>query len=355
MRAQLENDLINAIVPYIQPSDLEDVRMRITMVIGNYDIKETVTTLTVWKGDINEQILKKFIVAKIAKGCSKRTVEYYQQTINWFFDYIKKPYTEVTADDIRLYLALRVQRDGVTKCTANNGKRNLSSFYTWLQKEEILLKNPMNKVENIKESKKKKKAFELEDIERIRMGCRTNYERAIVEVLASTWCRVSELAQMKIADLNGNRVIVRGKGDKDREVYLNARAQLVIEKYLAERTDKNPYLIPKCAFMAVSKEFKEKTREVGRPMWYTIPDMISNDPTAADKIESVVRRIGKRAGVEKVHPHRFRRTGATLALRQGMPIHIVSKLLGHESIETTQIYLDISDKELEQAHEKWVI
>lgn len=357
MKAQLENELLNALLPYINQSDIDDVRMRITMVMGKYEIKEEVFALTVWEGDINEQILKKFIIAKIAKGCSKRTVKYYKQTITWFFNYIKKPYSEVTADDIRLYLALRVQRDGVAKSTANNEKRNLSSFYTWLQKEEILLKNPMNKVESIRESKKKKKAFELEDVERIRMGCRSNYDKAILEVLASTWARISEVAQIKISDINGNKVLVHGKGDKDREVFLNARARLAIEEYLKERSDKSPYLFPKCKYKVTEKSFKKrKGSNYDMQHWYMDPEMVSEEPHMDPSgLESRMRKAGRRAGVEKCHPHRFRRTGATIALRQGMPIHVVSKLLGHESIETTQIYLDISDKELEQAHEKYVI
>ena len=355
MRAQLENDLINAIMPYIQPSDIEDVRMRLTMVISNYDIAETVTALTIWEGDINEQILKKFIVAKVAKGCSRRTIEYYKYTINLFFDYVNKPYTDVTADDIRLYLALRVQKDGVTKTTANNEKRNLSSFYTWLQKEEILLKNPMSKVENIKESKNKKKAFELEDIERIRIGCQNNYDKALLEVLASTWARISEVAQIKIDDIDGNKVTVHGKGDKYREVFLNARARLAIEQYLKERSDSNPYLFPKCKYKATDKAFKKGAHH-DMQHWYMDPEMICEEPHVDPSgLEAKIRKAGKRAGVNNCHPHRFRRTGATMALRQGMPIHIVSKILGHESIETTQIYLDISDKELEQAHERYVI
>ena len=354
MKAQLENEIFSMIMPYIKEGHYEDVRMRITMAVGNYEIKKASTEVAVWEGDANEQILKRYLVAKIANGLSPRTIAYYKQTLQYFFNYVNKPYSQVTADDVRFYLVLRVQKDKVSKTTANNEKRNLSAFYKWLQTEEILLKNPMAKIGNMKETKKKKKAFQLEDIERIRLGCRTNMEKAIIEVLASTWCRVSEMANIRIDQIHDGKVVVRGKGDKEREVFLNARAKLAIEGYIKERKDQNPYLFPKCRYSATSSEFKKLPIE-RKKWWYTVPEMVSDEAMCRDVIEYRVKKIGERAGVDKVHPHRFRRTGATLALRQGMPLIVVSKILGHESVETTQIYLDISDKELEQNHEKYVI
>ena len=214
----------------------------------------------------------------------------------------------------------------------------------------------MSKVDSLKETKKKKKAYSLLDLEKVRLGCETNREKAIIEFLASTWCRVSEMAEVKVSDIEGNKVTVHGKGDKYRDVYLNARAQLAIEQYLKERSDNNPYLIPKCRYLASDKEFIKAGSRKAQKEWYKNPDMVSPDERPdVGTIENTVRNVGKRAGVTKCHPHRFRRTGATMALRQGMPITQVSKLLGHESIETTQIYLDISDEELEQAHKKYVV
>ena len=357
----MKEDLITDLAIMLQPHtdmNMQDLKMRIEMVLQPYEVTKAHTELTVYQGDVNERILKRFLAAKMAAGCSAKTIRYYGDSIKITLEKIGKPYMDITADDIRLYLAVRIHKDGVTKATADNERRNLSSFFTWLQKEEILLKNPMSKIESIKVTKKKKKAYSLLDLEKIRLGCRNAREKAIVEFLASTWCRVSELLQVKISDIQGEAVEVHGKGDKYRTVYLNARAMLAVNQYLQERTDSSPYLFPGCAYRSVDPQFKDLTSGHGlqRHEWYKVPELVS-DAGIPDVsiIEGVVRSIGKRAGVENVHPHRFRRTGATMALRQGMPILQVSKMLGHNSLETTQIYLDISDEELQQAHNKYVI
>lgn len=358
MKEDLINELIIMLTPYMKDLNTQDLKMMIAIVLKPYEVTKAETALTVYEGDVNEQILKRFLASKIAAGMSKRTIKFYGDTVKQVLEKIGKSYMDVTSDDIRLYLAYRIHKDGVSKTTADNERRNMSTFYGWLQKEEILLKNPMCKVDSIKITKQKKHAYSMMDLEKIRLGCRDSRERAIVEFLASTWCRVSEAIEAKISDIKGTELEVHGKGDKYRTVYLNARASLTINKYLHERTDNNPYLFPGCRYHANQHEFKDLLRSNGakRHEWWVIPDLVSEsgipDPSI---IENTVRNIGKRAGVEKVHPHRFRRTGATMALRQGMPITQVSKLLGHESIETTQIYLDISDEELQQAHNKYVI
>ena len=355
MKDDLINELIVALTPYIT-GDIEDIKFALTIALSKYDVQIAETALTLWNGEKNDIILKRFLAAKIAKGCSRRTINYYKTSIEATLRDIGKNFDEITADDIRLWLARRVHKDKVSKTTANNERRNISSFYGWLQSEEILLKNPMTKVDSLKETKKKKKAYSLLDLEKVRLGCETNRERAFVEFLASTWCRVSEMAEVKVSDIEGNKVTVHGKGDKYRDVYLNARAQLAIEQYLKERTDSNPYFVPKSKYAVSDAAFHGRKGRKALREWYKDPELVSQNESAdASTIENIVRNIGKRAGVTNCHPHRFRRTGATMALRQGMPITQVSKLLGHESIETTQIYLDISDEELEQAHKKYVI
>lgn len=355
MKDELINDLTIALMPYVQ--DTQELRMAITIVLGKYEVQKAETALTVYEGDINEQIMKRFIAAKIAQGCSMRTIKYYQTDISKSLMEIGKPYMDVTTDDIRYLLAVRIRRDGISKTTANNNRRNLSAFYGWLQKEEILLKNPMAKIDSIKETKKKKKAYSLLDLEKVRMGCRTSREKAMVEFLASTWCRVTEMCEVKISDINNGKVTVHGKGDKYRECFINARAQLALDVYLAERTDSNPYLFPRAKYAGdVKRMTKGKMRNAEKAQWYKDPSQVDeNSRMDISSVEGIIRNIGKRVGVEKVHPHRFRRTGATMALRAGMPLTTVSKLLGHESIETTQIYLDISDEELEAAHKKFVV
>lgn len=355
MKDQLGNDIVLALSPYTELTT-QELKMRIDMVLAGYDVSKSETALTVYEGDVNEQMLMRFLAAKIAQGCSKRTVNYYRLSIRMTLEKIGKPYMDITPDDIRLYIASRIYRDKVSKTTSNNERRNLSAFYGWLQREEILLKNPMTKVDAIKETKTKKKAFDQMEIEKLRDACQSRREIAMIEVLISTWARVSEVVQIRIDDIHDNHLTVHGKGDKDREVYLNAKAKLAISNYLSERNDNNPYLFPRAKYAGdVAAMSKGKQRKLER-RWYTDAKLVDESKhTDASSFESIIRKIGRRANVTGTHPHRFRRTGATMALRSGMPLIQVSKLLGHENIGTTQIYLDISDEELEQAHRKYVI
>ena len=155
----MKEDLITDLAIMLQPHtdmNMQDLKMRIEMVLQPYEVTKAHTELTVYQGDVNERILKRFLAAKMAAGCSAKTIRYYGDSIKITLEKIGKPYMDITADDIRLYLAVRIHKDGVTKATADNERRNLSSFFTWLQKEEILLKNPMSKIESIKVTKKKK-------------------------------------------------------------------------------------------------------------------------------------------------------------------------------------------------------
>lgn len=354
MKIDLERDLVCALLPFIGAKDHEAVKAAITLALAKYDISPAETHLTIWNGDKNDRMLQRFLAAKIAAGMSRRTIKYYKASITSTLLRIGKPYDEVTADDVRVYLATRTYQDKVSKTTANNERRNLSAFYTWLQREEILLRNPMSKVDAIKVTKTQKTAFSPMDIEKLRVECRTNRETALLELLLSTWCRVSEVAQIRISDIRDDRLTVHGKGDKDREVYLNARAILAIRRYLDEREDGNPYLFPASAFHGIGKEMAAGMRRA-KQNWYKEKGLVDpEEPTSGNSIELIIRHLGKRAGVQNTHPHRFRRTGATMALRNGMPLIQVSKLLGHESIATTQIYLDVSDAELSDAHRKYV-
>lgn len=187
----------------------------------------------------------------------------------------------------------------------------------------------MAKIEKPKKRKHKKKAFTPTEVEKLRDACDSLRDRALLEVMLSTWCRVAEIHRMDIADINGDAITVTGKGEKERIVYLNPKAMLAVEKYIESRTDNDPALF--------------------------VSEKGSHYRLAISGLEIAVRKLGKRAGVANTHPHRFRRTGATLALKAGMRIEAVSHLIGHESIETTQIYLDINEQEMKQAHDKYVI
>lgn len=356
MRQKLEQELLVRLQPYLMPDKTEEAKLCIIATLGGYDIRQEETDLIAYEGDINEQILKRFLMAKIARGCSPRTVNYYRNSVTMTLSKIGKPYNEITADDVRAYLATRVYRDGVSKTTANNERRNLSAFYFWLQKEEILLKNPMNKVEPIKVTKQKKQAFTQMELEKMRAACGSTMEKALLEIMISTWARVSEVAQMRIDEIKETgSIVVHGKGDKEREVYLSAKAQLALSTYLADRHDSNPYIFPRAKYAGDVAKMAKGSKRSKIKEWYKEPDLVGDGHRDAGSIEGTIRTIGKRANVINTHPHRFRRTGATMALRAGMPLINVSKILGHENIGTTQIYLDISDKELEQSHEKYVV
>lgn len=176
MKKQLSDELIIALKPFIPEDRIQDAAMMIDMVLNDYNVDQAERALIVYEEDMTQLMIRKFLAAKIAKGCSERTIGYYRDTVTKALMVIGKPYDQVAADDIRYYLAMRVQRDGVSKTTANNERRNLSAFYQWLQKEEILLKNPMNKIDPIKETKKKKKAFTQMEVEKIRDACITERE-----------------------------------------------------------------------------------------------------------------------------------------------------------------------------------
>lgn len=350
MREELTVKILNMLNGYDIP--LQDIRLKLSIILNDYEIESRCTEIAIVDEDKNRMAIQKFLAAKLAAGRTPRTIEGYKQYLTWILNAINKSFDEITADDIRYYMALRIQRDGVSKVSVNNERRALSSFYTWLQREEILLRNPMAKVDMIKVQQKKKKAFEEIDIERLRDACRTEREKALVELLLSTWCRVSEVAQIRIDEINDGEILIHGKGQKDRVVYLNAKAKLALEKYLAQRKDLNPYLFARAKFAANDQE---RGQMRGNSYWYKDVKLVAEDGhTDSSSIEHIIRKLGNRANVKNTHPHRFRRTGATYALRQGMPLTTVSKLLGHANISVTQIYLDISDAELEEAHRKYV-
>lgn len=348
-------ELINNICLYIQTisdESMDSVKNELYILANNFEITNRSTEIAEISEDRNKNLLERFLLAKKVAGCTKRTIKYYGTSIKKVLHDIGKTVDDITTDDIRFYIAVRERRDKVSKVTVGNETRNLSSFFTWLYEEELIRTNPMRRVERIKQAKTKKEAFTEMEIERLRMAADGDKEKMVIEVLWSTGCRVTELAQMLIGDIDADRILVHGKGEKDRYVYLNARAKLALEVYLGQRKDRNPYLLPRaCSVSRMKKSCKKKDMKD----WWKDPDNIEPGHTDPGTIESNTRDLAKRAGVGEANPHKFRRTCATMALRRGMPIEQVSKMLGHESIETTQIYLDLSEDELKQAHKKYVV
>lgn len=332
--------------------DLPDIKNRFQIILDEYKVEPKETAMVVYTEGKNEYFIKRFLLAKAVAGCTSRTIELYRLELTRVFEEIGKDADAVVSLDVQVYLGKKMQQ--ISPITVDNRRRCLSSFYNWLHREELIDKNPMNKVERIKVRKPKKYAFTEMEVEKIRNSCKTARDKAMVEVLLSTGCRASEVVSIKISDIQGDKIEVLGKGEKYRIVYLNAKAQLAISNYLAERKDKNPYLFP-----AIRDEWTGIT-SVGKKRyareWYKNPSLVSeNRHMRRDAFCTRVRTIGKHAKVENVHAHRFRRTCATFALRRGMPIEQVSKMLGHEQIDTTQVYLDLSESELAHAHSKYVV
>ena len=357
MRNKLETEIINILFPYRKEIPMEDVKAQIRIVLSDYEVEARKTEIIVRDEDKNNQYIAMFLASKMASGRTNETLRFYKGYLTKIFGCIGKNADEVTPDDIKLYLAKKLRIDKCTKTSVDNERRALSSFYSWMQTNEHITKNPMNKVEVMKYNKPKQKAFTDMEVEKLRSVCQTERQAAVIEILLSTWCRVSELVGMRIDEIEDDKIIVHGKGEKDRYVFLNAKAQLALQKYLEQRNDNNPYIFPKMA-----------RSETGKPMWnqkgysrcrtnywYTDPKCVDEkEPSDKGTIENMVREMGKKAGINKVHPHRFRRTGATFALRTGMPLMTISKLLGHANIAVTQVYLDINDEDLEAEHGKYV-
>lgn len=355
MRTQLETELINVLVPYKNSVPFEDIKAQFTIILSDYEIEQRNTEVAVRDEDKNTKYIALFLASKAASGRTERTLKAYKDYLIKIFNTIGKSVDEIGDDDIKLYLAKRIRIDQISKVSVDNERRALSSFYNWMHLNDHIVKNPMAKVETMKYAKPKKKAFTDLEVELIRNECRNERETAIVEILLSTWCRVSELAGMKIDEVEDDKIIVHGKGEKDRTVFLNAKARLALNSYLNKRNDDNPYIFPRASQAGNINRFCKGIPKEQQANWYERTELVSlNEPCDTGTIESIVRNIGKRAGVSNVHPHRFRRTGATLALKTGMSFMTISKLLGHANIAVTQVYLDINDEDLENEHGKYV-
>lgn len=351
MRDELiENLIMWAVRKGLDPTEAQ---LDFCMLLNNVEVTSRCTEIIPLEEDRNEYLLKKFLIAKQVKGCTERTIRFYKSSLIFLLNRIGKTVDNITADDIRYYMAIRLRKDKVSKVTLGNEIRNASSFFTWLYTEELLPRNPMAKIDRIKKVKTKKEALTEMEIEKLRAAADGTKQKFLIEILLSTGCRVSEVAQIMITEIEGDTILVHGKGQKDRYVYLNARAQLALECYLNERSDSNPYLFP--GGITGSMMNKKGIRQKGYKDWWKNPANLNDTHISTSSIEAETRRIAKKAGVERANPHKFRRTCATLALRRGMPLIQVSQMLGHADVGTTQIYLDISEDELHDAHKKYVL
>ena len=277
-----------------------------------------------------EDLLSLFLTAKEVEGCSPRTIAYYESTIHHMACAVAKPFTQVESDDLRRYLADYEVTRKAGKVTIDNIRRILSSFFSWLEDENYIVKSPVRRIHRIKTATIAKEILSDEDLETLRDNCTNARDLAIVDMLATTGMRVGELVGLDIddIDLQGRECIVTGKGNKQRPVYFDARAKLHLQAYLDSRIDNCPALF------------------------------VSLNTTAArlsiGGIETRLRELGRTCGVDRVHPHKFRRTLATHAIDKGMPIEQVQKLLGHARIDTTMHYAMVNQSNVKASHRKYL-
>jgi site-specific recombinase XerD len=279
---------------------------------------------------INDDVLNKFIAAKHVEGCSKRTLYYYQSTIKNSFNSIKKPVKRITTDDLRQYLAEYQGKGTAGKVSMNNIRNILSSFFSWMEDESLILKSPVRRIHKLKIGNMVKETYNDESIEKLRDYCESARDLAIMDLLFSTGMRVGELVKLNRDDIDfmNRECIVFGKGDRERSVYFDARTKLHVLDYLSKRIDDNPAL-----FVSQLKPFKRL--------------QISG-------VEIRLRNLGRQLNIPKVHPHKFRRTLATKAIDKGMPIEQVQHLLGHQKIDTTLQYAMINQNNVKISHKKYI-
>ena len=278
----------------------------------------------------NEELLKAFISAKRVEGCSEKSIKYYKATLEIMMKKLDKSVKRIVTEDLRDYLSEYQKNSKASKVTIDNIRRILSSFFSWLEDENYILKSPARRIHKIKTGKTVKETYTDEELELMRDHCDTSRDLAIVDLLASTGMRVGELVALnkKDIDFEKRECIVLGKGDKERKVYFDARAKIHLEEYLKERSDNNPAL-----FVTLNQPY-ERLKISG--------------------VEIRVRKLGKELNINKVHPHKFRRTLATRAIDKGMPIEQVQVLLGHTKIDTTLQYAMVNQNNVKMAHQKYI-
>lgn len=278
----------------------------------------------------NDQYLQKFLEAKRIEGCSERTLQYYRVTVEKLLESITSPIRKISTEDIRTYLAEYQKNNDCSKVTTDNVRRNISSFFSWLEEEDYILKSPMRRIHKIKTKQPVKEIISDEAIEKLRDGCKCVRDIAMIDLLYSTGMRVGELVNLNISDLNleERECVVFGKGDKERRVYFDAKAKLHLMTYINAREDDNPAL-----FVTLDAPH-ERLKISG--------------------VEIRLRHLGRDLSLNRIHPHKFRRTMATRAIDKGMPIEQVQKILGHSQIDTTMQYAIVNQNNVKTSHQKYI-
>ena len=325
----MKNSLIRTINSemnsYLNNYQLEKLNEILEYNLYNYDVIEIEEN----KKEL-ENYTELFIASKKVEGCSDRTLNYYQTTIDNMLEAINKNIKIVDTNDLRNYLTEYQEKNNCSKVTIDNVRRILSSFFSWLEDEDYIIKSPIRRIHKIKTSKIVRETYSDETIEKLRDGCDEIRDLAMIDFLTSTGVRVGELVRLNKTDINfeDRSCIVFGKGSKEREVYFDARTKLHLEKYLSMRNDNNPAL-----FVSLLAPY---------------------DRLEISGVEIRLRKLGNDLELQRVHPHKFRRTMATKAIDKGMPIEQVQRLLGHAKIDTTLQYAMVNQNNVKLSHHKYI-
>jgi len=329
MKEELIQRIVGEMDGFLCEEQMRRLRDVVQSVLDGYTIGRVLTD-TERKREDNEQLLNAFLSAKKVEGCSEKTLDYYQATLKKMLTGIERGIPEISTSDVRHYLSDFKEKRGSSKVTIDNIRRIFSSFFSWLEEENYIAKNPMRRIHRVRADCLVKEIISDESMEVLRDSCTEMRDLAMIDMLASTGMRVGELVRMNITDIDyqERQCVVFGKGNKERTVYFNARTKIHLSNYLQSRTDGNPAL-----FVSLSKPFNR---------------------LSISGVEKRLRLLGDRINIAKVHPHKFRRTLATTAIDRGMPIEQVQKLLGHVKIDTTLHYAMVGQNNVKNSHRKFI-
>lgn len=330
MKTEIIKEIEQSLLNYFDNAQMELLHSTLTRCLEKVEVVlKDDSTLVISKYS-NEELINKFISAKEIEGCSKRTTKYYESTLLKMNSKMNKGITHMTTDDLRTYLTEYQKMNDCSKASVDNIRRNLSSFFSWLEEENYILKSPMKRIHKIKVDKVIKETYSDETLELLRDNCDCLRDLAIIDLLASTGMRVGELVKLNINDIDfeNRECVVFGKGNNERPVYFDARTKIHLKNYLNSRNDSDSALF-------VSLDAPHERLNISG-------------------VEIRLRQLGKRLGIQKVHPHKFRRTVATKAIDKGMPIEQVQSLLGHSQIDTTMHYAMVNQNNVKESHRKYV-
>ena len=330
MNDEFVNDVLRDMLAYLDNGQAEQLRRVLKHNLSGYDLQRKDDSAIEDTDVENARLTGAFLSAKRIEGCSEKSLTYYRKTIETMSETIGKGITHITTNDLRSYLTDYQAERKSSKVTIDNIRRILSSFFSWLEDEDYILKSPVRRIHKVKTAVTIKETYTDEALETMRDHCDSLRDLALIDMLASTGMRVGELVLLNRDDINfeERECVVFGKGSKERMVYFDARTKIHLQNYLAQRTDSNDALF-------VSLKAPHERLQIGG-------------------VESRLRELGKRLLLPRVHPHKFRRTLATMAIDKGMPVEQLQRLLGHQRIDTTLQYAMVKQSNVKIAHRKYI-